>query len=106
MSKTHIQISIPRDVRFSDLGLARQCDGSVRFDESVLRRICDVSSLNFEEVRSGPEWMACGIISAWYQAARAAGEPMGLLPEQIAAESHAVGMFGLANVQPAPHRLQ
>ncbi|MCW8806519.1 MAG: hypothetical protein OQK79_00230 [Rhodanobacter sp.] len=106
MKSTEIHIAIPEGVCFADLRLTRLSNGGVSFDVGVFQRVCDMSSLDFEQVRSGPPWVACGIIAAWYRAARQTGEPMDLVPEQIAAESNAAAMYGLINVQPAPCRLQ
>jgi hypothetical protein len=59
-------ITIPDDVRFSDLKLARDVDGMVSFDWSPIERICQSSGIDMEIMRAGPEDNVSALIVAWY----------------------------------------
>lgn len=60
------QITIPDDVRFSDLHLARDADGMVSFDWSPIERICEASGLDLALLRDGPEDNVSSLVVAWY----------------------------------------
>lgn len=60
------QITIPDDVRFSDLHLARDADGMVSFDWSPIERICEASGIDIALLRDGPEDNVTGLVVAWY----------------------------------------
>ncbi len=60
------QITIPDDVRFSDLHLARDADGMVYFDWRPIERICEVSGIDVALLRDGPEDNVSSLVVAWY----------------------------------------
>lgn len=67
MAKTMLaQITIPDDVRFSDLRLARGPDGQVSFDWTPIERICAASGIDVALLRDGPEDNVGGLVVAWY----------------------------------------
>lgn len=76
MQRSLAKIAIPEGLDFSDLKLAREADGSVSFDWSVIERICATSGLPVEMLRDAPEDNVSGLIVGWYQAHRQhGGEP-------------------------------
>lgn len=60
------QITIPDDVRFSDLHLARDPDGHISFDWTPIERICSASGLDVGLLRDAPEDNVAPLIVAWY----------------------------------------
>jgi len=60
------QITIPDDVRFSDLHLARDQDGHISFDWTPIERICAASGLDVALLRDAPEDNVASLIVAWY----------------------------------------
>lgn len=77
---------IPDGVQFSDLRLARDPDGMVSFDWSVIDRICAASGLSPSLLRDGPEDNAASLIVAWYNAHRAGGGAPDPIAEDLIAE--------------------
>lgn len=75
MSDTHrvaLQVTIPDDVVFADLQLARDASG-LTFAWEPLERICAASGIDPAVLTDGPEDNAGGLIVRWYMAHRAAG---------------------------------
>lgn len=67
MTKTMLaQITIPDDVRFADLKLARVADGTISFDWAPIERICEASCLDIAHLRDGPEDNVSSLVVAWY----------------------------------------
>lgn len=60
------KVSIPDDLDFSDLRLARDPNGGVSFDWAVIERICEASNLQVEMFRDAPEDNVAGLIVGWY----------------------------------------
>lgn len=84
-------ITIPDDVRFADLKLARGADGMVSFDWAPIERICAASNVDIRHLRAGPEDNVTALVVAWYaEHLRHGGEPdpvqEDLLAETIAEE--------------------
>lgn len=70
MQQQMAKVAIPNDLDFSDLRLARDPDGGVSFDWTVIERICEASGLPAEMFRDAPEDNVSGLIVGWYQAHR------------------------------------
>lgn len=60
------KISIPVGITFSDLKLARDPDGMVSFDTSIIERICDTSGIDRDLIFNAPEDNVASLIVAWY----------------------------------------
>lgn len=73
MQQQLARVAIPEGLSFADLRLAREADGSVSFDWSVIERICTASGLPVEILRDGPEDNVVGLILGWYEAHRQRG---------------------------------
>ncbi|MZG45126.1 hypothetical protein F6X34_19995 [Dickeya dianthicola] len=56
----------PDNVTFSDLRLARNQDGSVSFDWTVVERICEANRLPVEAFRDAPQGDVITLILGWY----------------------------------------
>jgi hypothetical protein len=79
-------ISIPPDLKFSDLKMARGADGSVSFDLAVIARIEAASGLPDGYFLAQPEEAVADLITRWYQAHLAAGGAPDATQEDLAAE--------------------
>lgn len=87
MQQQMATISIPDDVRFSDLHLGREPDGSVSFDWAVIERICQASGVPVALFRDAPEDHVCGLIVGWYQAHRQRGGASDAVADDLIAEA-------------------
>lgn len=65
-NKMLARITIPDDVRFSDLRLARDADGMISFDWSPIERICSASGVDIALLRDGAEDNVSALVVAWY----------------------------------------
>lgn len=63
-----LTVTIPDGLEFADLKLRRESDGDVSFDPAVLRRICEASRIDPEQILSAGEDAVSGLIVAWYGA--------------------------------------
>lgn len=61
-------VTIPPGLAFSDLRLARESDGSVSLDWSVIARICEASALPIGLFQDSLEDNLAQLIVAWYSA--------------------------------------
>ena len=86
MQQQLARVAIPDDLDFSDLRLARDQDGHVSFDWSVIERICEVSSISADVLRDGPEDNVAALIIGWYKAHRQAGGDADPVAEDLIAE--------------------
>lgn len=91
MKQQIANVVIPDDLKFSDLKLSRDPDGSISLEWAVIERICEASSLSVEVFRDAPEDNVSGLIVGWYQAHRQKGgesDPVAedLINEAIAEE--------------------
>lgn len=68
MQQQLARVAIPEGMSFADLRLAREADGGVSFDWSVIERICAASGLPVELLRDGHEDNVAGLIIGWYKA--------------------------------------
>ncbi|MTH95539.1 hypothetical protein [Roseibium sp. RKSG952] len=66
-------VKIPSGLDFSALNLARDPDGAVSLDMSVIEQICGFNGLPVELFTDGPEDNLSGLIATWYRAHIAAG---------------------------------
>lgn len=94
MQRQTARMEIPDDVDFADLKLARDPDGAVSFDWSVIERICAVSGVPIEPLRNGPEDNVAGLIVNWYAAHRANGGNPDPVAEDLLAEVRAEDAVG------------
>lgn len=89
------KITIPEHVRFADLQLTRDpITGDSEFNWDPLEIICEASNLDIDMFRHGPEDNVAGLITAWYQAHRAAGGEPDPVQEQLIAEVMAESVAG------------
>ncbi|MFT0137266.1 hypothetical protein ACEK07_04300 [Alcanivoracaceae bacterium MT1] len=86
MQQQMTKVNIPDDVEFADLRLARDTDGGVSFDWSVIERICDASGLPVEMFRDAPEDSVARLIVGWYNAHRQRGGAPDPVAEDLIAE--------------------
>lgn len=84
-----VTLQIPDDVSFSDLGLARDSDGAVSMNWSIVERVCEASGINPELFQTGPEGNAAQLVVAWYQQHRQAGGAPDPVAEDLIAETAA-----------------
>jgi len=73
MQKQATTIAIPDNMKFADLRLTLESDGSVSFDWDVIERICQASGISPEVFSQAPEDNVSGLIVRWYNAHRADG---------------------------------
>ncbi|MBP7657197.1 MAG: hypothetical protein KA742_11720 [Pseudoxanthomonas sp.] len=99
MQQQLTRIAIPDDIEFADLRMAREPDGSVSFDWSVIERICNTSGLPVELLRDAPEENVVGLIQSWYEIHRQHGGAPDPVIEDLAAEAAAEDAAG----QPYSH---
>ena len=62
-----VEITIPDDLTFSDLRLAREKNGNVSFDWEVIERICEASGLPVNLFCDELDENVTGLILSWYQ---------------------------------------
>ena len=80
-----MQIKIP-GISFTDLKLAREADGSVSFDTTVIERIEAESGLPAGFFMGRHEDALAALITTWYSAHRAAGGDADPVAEDLLAE--------------------
>ncbi len=78
---------IPSGLQFADLKLAREADGTVSFDQSVIDRICAASAIAPYLLTDGPEDNAASLIVGWYSAHLAAGGARDPVADDLIAEA-------------------
>lgn len=79
--------TIPDDIVFTDLKLARDPDGAVSFEWSVIERICRASGLSVELLQDGPEENLARLITRWYMVHREQGGAADPVAEDLIAEA-------------------
>lgn len=87
-------IRIPDGMRFAELRLTRDPDGSVSMDLGVVRRIAEASGIDDPAALLGNEDALSALVVAWYHAARAAGEPPDPVQEDLIDEAAAEDRHG------------
>jgi hypothetical protein len=60
-----IELFVPRNITFADLGLARATTGTITFNWWPLEAICDANGFDFEVFKEGHEDVGTLLIS-WY----------------------------------------
>lgn len=86
MQQVLAQIVIPDTVEFADLKLARTPDGSVAFDWTPIRRICEASGVDIAMIQASEDNIA-GLLARWYSAHRADGGSPDLVAEDLILET-------------------
>lgn len=103
MAQQLTKITIPDDVGFSDLRLARDSYGMVSFDWTPIERICAASGVDVAILRDGPEDNVAGLVVRWYEAHLEAGGEADPIAEDLLAEVRAEDAAG-QHVSHAPGR--
>lgn len=86
MAAQTLRITIPDNLRFADLRLRREPDGDLSFETAPLEQIAASSGDEVRELmRAGEDGISL-VITNWYHAARARGEPPDPVAEDLAAE--------------------
>lgn len=94
MQRQLAQITIPDDVKFSDLNLARDPDGALSFNWEPIERICHASGLPVELFSEQPEENVCQLIMHWYHAHLQQGGPRDPVQDDLIAETLAEDAAG------------
>src|SRR5574337_1959905 len=89
-----LPVTIPHGIAFADLRLARDADGAVSLDRSVVERIELASGLPRGWAMQQPEDAVAGLIVAWYAHHRAAGGAADPAAEDLIAEARIEGERG------------
>lgn len=87
IQKQLTQITIPEDVEFADLHLARDPDGALSFDWAPIERICQASGLPVELFSDGPEDNVCQLVTHWYHSHLANGGERDPVQDDLIAEA-------------------
>lgn len=87
-------IAIPPGLSFADLKMARDADGMVSFDTSVIARLEAFSGLPEGHFLSRPEDELADLINQWYRAHLAAGGVPDPVQEDLIGEVHAEDAAG------------
>lgn len=82
-----ITICIPADLDFAALKLARDPDGSISFDTSVIECIALASGLDAEFFMTQPEDAVSAVITQWYRSHILAGGAPDPVQEDLIAEA-------------------
>lgn len=88
-----LTVAIPAGLEFSDLKLRRESNGDVSFETAVLRRICEASSIDPEQILAGEEAVS-RLIVAWYGAHIKGGGAPDPTGEDLIAEAMIEGARG------------
>ena len=96
MQQQLTRVAIPEGLDFADLHLARDADGAVSFDWSVIERICQASGMPVELLREGPEDNVAGLLIGWYCAHLERGGAADPVAEDLLAEVQAEDAAGQA----------
>jgi len=86
--------SIPDDMDFADLRLARNADGAVSFDWAPIERICEASGIDIDMLKGGPEDNVARLVVAWYAEHRRHGGAPDPTAEDLLAEVRAEDAAG------------
>ncbi len=62
------QVAIPDGVKFDDLNLSMESDGTISFNTDVINNICRASGVDIRAFEDGPEENLSELINAWYKA--------------------------------------
>ena len=94
LSQRLTRVSIPTDLSFSDLNLARDADGHVSFYRGVIERVCEASEIPSELFFGAHEDNVAGLIVQWYQAHIANGGARDPVADDLIAEQRAEDAAG------------
>lgn len=86
------RITIPNGLSFAALKLKRERDGDVSFDTAVIKRICDASGIDPEQILS--EDAISSLIVTWYGEHRKRGGALDPVAEDLIAEALTEGERG------------
>lgn len=96
-----IKITIPDDVKFSDLKLVRDPEsGDVMFDWEPIRRICEASSIDVAIFRDSTEDNVASLLTHWYGEHLKRGGDPDPVQEDLIAEMRAEDEHGGLSHQP------
>lgn len=98
-----MNITIPPDLGFADLRLARDADGAVSFDTSVIHRIELASGIEPGFFMERPEDVVADLIVGWYTTHRQHGGAPDAVAEDLLAEVRAEDELG-SGLSHAPGR--
>jgi hypothetical protein len=87
MTTVPVGITIPDDVDFTHLKLARDADGAVSFDWTPIERICNASGVDPAMFRNAPEDNVSSLIVTWYRMHLAAGGTRDPVQDDLIAEA-------------------
>lgn len=87
MTTTPITLSVPDDLDFANLKLARDADGHVSFAWDPIERLCQINGIDIALFRDAPEDNVSGLITAWYFAHRQRGGAADPVQEDLIAET-------------------
>lgn len=94
MTSRPLSITIPDDLDFATLKLARDPDGHVSFDWAPIEALCAVNGLDADVFTEGPEDNVSRLITAWYFAHRQRGGAPDPVQEDLIAETLAENRRG------------
>jgi len=66
MKQQLTKVSIPNNLNFTDLKLARDADGHVSFDWTPIEKICEESGYPIEILKEGTEDNVSALLVNWY----------------------------------------
>jgi hypothetical protein len=66
MKSQLLQIQIPDSIKFEDLALHMESDGSISFNTDVVNAICRASGVDIRVFEDGPEDNLSELINTWY----------------------------------------
>ncbi|MBW8832741.1 MAG: hypothetical protein JF606_25755 [Burkholderiales bacterium] len=87
MTSMTVGLTIPDDVDFSQLKLARDPDGAVSFDWTPIERICRANGVDPALFRNAPEDNVSALIVAWYRMHLDAGGAIDPVQADLIAEA-------------------
>lgn len=86
MNQQLVNISIPDNLDFSALKLARDADGAVSLEWPIVEKICKHNHLPIEIFSEAPEEILCRLIVVWYNSHKALGGNPDPIAEDLLAE--------------------
>lgn len=89
-----VKITIPQDLDFAALKLARDADGAISFDWTPIEAICAASGVDVAVFRDRHEDNVAGLIVAWYFEHLAAGGARDPVQDDLIAEMQAEDAAG------------
>lgn len=87
MTTKPVGITIPDDLDFAHLKMARDADGAVSFDWTPIERICSASGIDPSLFSDASEDNVSSLIVAWYRMHLAAGGARDPVQDDLIAEA-------------------